>query len=89
MVDILTKSFDALWQVAVAALLLGAGLPVLFALGTKALGVGRPVSPDGTSFAGPPTAAGRGVASVLFGICIAAVLFGIVVIVAGKQLFGT
>lgn len=88
MVDILAKSFDALWQVAVAALLLGAGLPVLFALGTKALSLGRPVSPDGTRFAGPPTAAGRGVATVLFGVCVAAVLFGIVVIVAGKQLFG-
>jgi hypothetical protein len=87
--DILVKALDALWQVAVVALVLGAGLPALFALGIRSLNTGRTVvavGPDGeVSKASPLGVAG---ASVCFTILIAAVLFGIVVIVYGKQLFG-
>lgn len=87
--DILVKAFEALWQVVLAGLILGAGLPALFALGMRSLATDRPVSADGTTFAGPASAAGRSGAMVCFGLCALAVLFGIVVIVFGKQLFGS
>jgi hypothetical protein len=70
---IFLKAFEALWQVLVAGLVLGAGLPALFALGIKVLGNGRTLAAGST---------------VLFGLCAAAVLFGIVVIVFGSKIFG-
>ena len=88
--DILAKAFSALWQVAAVGLLLGAGLPALFALGIRSLSTSRVMAgsggPDVGSKPGPLGLAG---AIVCFGIVIAAVLFGIVVIVFGKQLFGS
>jgi hypothetical protein len=64
-----------------------AGLPTVFALAMRSLAAGRAVTADGTQFAGPPTTAGRMGAIILFAVCVAAVLFGIVVIVFGKQIF--
>ena len=46
MAEILLKALDALWQVVVVGLVLGAGLPALFALGVRAMSSGR-TSPDG------------------------------------------
>ena len=86
--DILISALQAVWQVALVGLLLGAGLPALFAVGMRSLASGRAVSADGTTFDGPPTVTGRIGAAVCFGICIAAVAFGIVVIIFGDQLFG-
>jgi hypothetical protein len=88
MADILIKAFDALWQVLLAGLILGAGLPALFALGMRSMAANRPVAPDGVTFTTPPTGAGRAGAYVCFGLCALAVLFGIVVIIFGSQLFG-
>ena len=94
--DILMKSFNAIWQVALGALILGAGLPALFALGMRSLYgretlVAAPVS--GTGGGEPqlsrPSTLGRVGAVVCFGFVIAAVVFGIVVIVFGKQIFGS
>jgi hypothetical protein len=85
---ILLKSFEALWQVLVVGVILGAGLPALFALGIRALSAGRTVAADGVSYTTPPRTAGRVGSTVLFGVCVAAVLFGIVVIVFGAQIFG-
>ena len=82
--ELLSKSLGALWQVAVVGLLLGAGLPALFALGLRSLGVS---GPDGGP-AAPPDSLGRIGAFVCFALVIVAALFGIVVIVFGKQLFG-
>jgi hypothetical protein len=91
--DILTKALDALWQVLVVGLLLGAGLPALFALGLRSLNTGRTVTVGAGGYGGgdedsKPSAAGLAGAVVCFGIAILAVLFGIVVIIFGKQLFG-
>lgn len=99
--DILTKAFDALWQVLLVGLLLGAGLPALFALGLRSLNTGRVPAPVtsgsgsygsvGSSAAGDtskPSPAGLAGAVVCFAILIAAVLFGIVVIIFGNQIFG-
>lgn len=92
MTEILLKSLDALWQVALVGVLLGAGLPALFALGVRSLNSGMVTvggAGDGSGTATQPSAAGRAGAYVCFGICVLAVVFGIVVIIFGKQLFGT
>lgn len=96
--DILTKALGALWQVVAVGILLGAGLPALFALGVRSLNSHRVlVGTDGNAAstgtgtgAAPnkPTALGMTGAVVCFGILIIAVIFGIVAIVFGKQLFG-
>jgi hypothetical protein len=89
--EILTKAFTALWQVLVVGLLLGAGIPALFSIGMRSLERGRVPAPAGATnastdgtVAGP---AGKVGAVVCFGVCILAVVFGIVVIIFGKQLF--
>lgn len=82
--DVLHHALAALWQVTLAGLLLGAGLPTLFALGLRSLGTA--VADDGAP--APPTPAGRAVAALCFGLVAAAALFGIVVIVFGARLFG-
>jgi hypothetical protein len=98
--EILTKAFDALWQVLLVGLLLGAGLPALFALGLRSLNTGRTVTvgagsaglaargyaPNGET--SKPSALGLAGAVVCFAILILAVAFGIVVIIFGNQLFG-
>jgi hypothetical protein len=88
--EILTKALDALWQVLLVGLLLGVRLPALFALGVRSLNTSRQlvsVGPAGEDVA-KPSPAGLAGGVVCFGLCILAVLFGIVVIVYGKQLFG-
>jgi hypothetical protein len=95
--DVLTKALDALWQVLFVGLLLGAGLPALFALGLRSLNTGRTASAAGSGGSGgahtlqqtsKPSALGLAGAVVCFTIVVLAVVFGIVVIVFGKQLFG-
>lgn len=85
---IFLKAFESLWQVLAVGLVLGAGLPVLFALGIKVLGSGRTLAADGATYTSAPTGAGRAGSTVLFAVCVLAVIFGIVVIVFGSQLFG-
>jgi hypothetical protein len=87
--SIFAPALHALWQVALVALVLGAGLPALFALGIRSLSASRTVvatGPDGQVTKASPL--GLAGAYVCFAILIAAVLFGFVVIVYGKQLFG-
>lgn len=86
--DILVKALESLWQVAAAGILLGAGLPALFALGVRSLNSHRVVAVGGSHATSTPSATGRAGAVVCFAICALAVLFGIVVIIFGKQLFG-
>ncbi|SDS78205.1 hypothetical protein SAMN04488543_2368 [Friedmanniella luteola] len=86
--EILTKSFEALWQVVAVGLLLGAGLPALFALGVRALENDRVLTADGGDFGSRASAGGKALAGLCFGVTALAVVFGIVVIIFGKQLFG-
>jgi uncharacterized membrane protein YecN with MAPEG domain len=89
--DIVIKALHAIVPVLLVGLLLGAGLPALFALGVRAL-YGTEVATVGTSESSRTTRnrpAGRVVAYLCFAVCVIAVLFGIVVLVFGKQLFGT
>jgi hypothetical protein len=88
MTEIFVKAGDALWQVLAVGVLLGAGLPALFALGLRSMNVGRTVSADGSTFTGQTTPAGRAGGYLCFALVVAAALFGIVIIVFGKQLLG-
>ncbi len=45
--DLLTQTANSLWQVVLVGLLLGAGLPAIFALGLKSLSVGARTNSDG------------------------------------------
>jgi hypothetical protein len=79
----------ALWQVLVVGVLLGAGLPALFAVGLRALsmpGGGRRAQ---TAVAGADSdhvyggnPAGLAVAAVCFGIVLAAIGYGVYLIVS-------
>jgi uncharacterized membrane protein YecN with MAPEG domain len=89
--DTVVKALQAIVPVLLVGLLLGAGLPALFALGVRAL-YGTEVATVGTpdsSRPAPNRPIGRVVAYLCFAVCVIAVLFGIVVLVFGKQLFGT
>lgn len=89
MTKILMDSLDALWQVALVGLVLGAGLPALFALGVRSLNSQRVAVPAGGSgTVTTSSTAGRVGGYACFAVCALAVAFGIVVIIYGKQLFG-
>ena len=80
------------WQVLVAGLVLGAGLPTLFALGIRSLawGAGGDAEVHESGVSGPrANPAGMVLAWVLFAIVLALVVLGITFIVAsgfGKAL---
>ena len=73
------------WKVLLYSLLLGAGLPVLYAVGIRAAALGT-AGPDGT---GTPSAGkhtvGRVLAAVCFAVVIAGVAIGLAYIVASGQ----
>lgn len=73
--------FDAAWKVLAVGLLLGAGLPALFALGIRSMayGVGGAAEIDTTA---SPHPVGRALGILCFAIVAAAVLLGITIIVA-------
>jgi hypothetical protein len=77
----------ALWQVLVVGVVLGAGLPALFAVGLRALsmpGGGRTAQTAGVDsdhvYGGNP--AGLAVAVVCFGVVLAAIGYGVYLIVS-------
>lgn len=88
--EILAHSFSALWQVLVTGLLLGAGLPALFALGMLSLSRGRMAGADGhlRSDAPPVNLLGMIGAVICFGLVVVTALFGIVVLVHADWAFG-
>lgn len=88
MIDILLTALQQLANVLLVGLVLGAGLPALFAAGMKALMLDREISADGQALSGRASRRGLALAAVCFGVVVAATLFGIVVIVYGNQLFG-
>ncbi|HMQ37384.1 MAG TPA: hypothetical protein PKE46_06885 [Micropruina sp.] len=70
-------ALDDAWRVLAAGLLLGAGLPILFALGVKSLAWANGDLPGAAR-----NPAGRVVAVALFSIVLLAILLGISYIVA-------
>ena len=83
------KIFSELATVMVVALVLGAGVPALFALGMRATTMGRTVSADGHTEVGTMSVAGRVLSLLCFGIVVLAVLLGIAFIIAGKQIMAS
>jgi hypothetical protein len=77
-------AFEAIWKVLLAGLILGAGLPAIFALGVRSMAGGA------ESVAGPKAnPLGTVVGWILFAVVLAGILLGITFIVAGglgKQL---
>jgi len=71
---------EAIWKVAVASLVLGAGLPVLFAAGIKSLAWGH--GGDAEVSLSKPNPLGKVLAGVLFLIVAYAIVSGIVYIIA-------
>ncbi|MBO0811522.1 MAG: hypothetical protein J2P23_05695 [Microlunatus sp.] len=88
MTQIVLDTINALWKVLAVGILLGAGLPALYAVALRSMNSGRTVNPDGT-VSGTASAGGKVLGFVLLAFIIAVALFGIVVIVWGKQLFGS
>jgi hypothetical protein len=77
----------ALWQVVLVGLLAGAGLPALFAVGLRALSMpvrrAKPLGPDSDHvYGGNP--AGAAIAGLCFAIVLAAISYGIYLIVAAS-----
>jgi hypothetical protein len=73
----------AVWEILVVGLLAGAGLPALFAIGIRALGMpgkGHVAVADDEIVGGNP--AGIAIAVVCFAIVLAAIGFGVYIIVA-------
>jgi succinate dehydrogenase/fumarate reductase cytochrome b subunit len=71
---------EASWQVLLVGLILGAGLPALFAVGIRSLAWGTAHETTGELQTHP---LGRVIAYLCFAVVILAVLMGIAVVVAG------
>ncbi|GID96268.1 hypothetical protein ACFQFC_39080 [Amorphoplanes digitatis] len=71
------------WKVLLASVLLGAGLPILFALGVRALAYGAGGDAEPGVPGPPPRRIGTVTGYLLFGIVVLGVLLGIAYIVAG------
>ena len=81
----LSLELQAIWKILVIGVILGAGLPTLFAAGVRALAYGQggeaEVHAPGT-VAAAPNPIGRVIAAGCFAIVVLAVVLGIVFIVA-------
>jgi len=78
---------EALWKILAVGLLLGAGIPVLFSVGVRAMAFGAGGAAETSHEPGHPI--GKVLAAVCFVVCLAVVAMGITWIVAsgfGKTL---
>ncbi|GAA3595043.1 hypothetical protein GCM10022223_07700 [Kineosporia mesophila] len=80
----LSLVWEDLWKITVASLILGAGLPALFAVGIRSLayGTGGDAEEHGAGIAPAPHPIGRALAGLCFAIVLLVVGLGIVLIVA-------
>ena len=72
---------DALWRIALAGVIFGAGLPALFAVGVRALAYSQGAGPVGDGPRPAVRPVGRVVAYACFAVVVAAVALGILFIV--------
>ena len=90
-------NFHALWQIVVVGLLCGAGLPAVFAIGLRALQLGTAPVPAGSVGSGSvgsgsggsapavrPTPLALVAAGICFAVVLAAIIWGIYLIVKGS-----
>ncbi|MEY9945282.1 hypothetical protein [Kitasatospora sp. GAS1066B] len=77
-------NLNALWKIVVVGLLTGAGLPALFAIGLRLLTPPAPPTPAGQAAAQRPTVGpiGYALAGLCFAVVLAAIGWGISVIVS-------
>ncbi|MEU4163283.1 hypothetical protein [Actinoplanes sp. NPDC026670] len=76
-------ALDGAWQVLLAGLILGAGLPILFALGIRSLAwASGGVTTGGVTTEGPRRPIGAVVGYALFTVVVVGVLLGLTFIVA-------
>ncbi|MET9328313.1 hypothetical protein [Tsukamurella sp. NPDC003166] len=72
---------ESVWKILLVGLILGAGLPALFAVGVRGLAIGNGhESADGTVH--KPNPLGNVLAAIAFLIVIAAIVLGILIIVS-------
>jgi hypothetical protein len=76
-----TLAFEAAWKVLVVGVILGAGLPALFAVGVRSLAYGQGGAAE-VQAGSAPHPAGRLVAGICFLVVALAVVLGITYIVA-------
>lgn len=79
-------ALDGAWQVLAIGLLLGAGLPAVFALGIRSLAYGAGGAAEANG--GAPHPVGRLLAGLCFAVVVAGVALGITIVVAsgfGKE----
>lgn len=74
--ETLEHTLDSLWQVVLVGLLLGAGLPAIFAFGLKALSVGE--TPDDSTGTTKVAVARPAVATAAAVLCFAVVVVAII-----------
>lgn len=78
-----THTLQDIWQVLLAGLVLGAGLPVVFALGLRALAWGD--GGDAEVSHGQPNPIGKVIAGVLFLVVAYGIVSGILYVIASGQ----
>ena len=84
---------EAIWKVLLASIVLGAGLPAIFALGIRSLawgtgGAARPADGSGTAriaATGSGNPVGKAVAAVLFLVVAYGIVAGLVFVIASGQ----
>ncbi|MEU4219985.1 hypothetical protein [Actinoplanes sp. NPDC026623] len=75
-------ALEGAWKVLLASILLGAGLPILFALGIRSLAYGAG-GDAGSAATGPTRPLGTVLGYLLFAVVVLGVVLGIAFIVAG------
>ncbi|MCZ4568783.1 hypothetical protein [Rhodococcus erythropolis] len=81
--DILKNTVDSLWQVVLVGLLLGAGLPAIFAIGLKSLDAGQRGSGGGSTAVAARSPFAVAGAVVCFAVVLIAIVTGILFIMQG------
>ena len=79
--DLLSKTVDSLWQVVAVGLILGAGLPAIFALGLRALDSGSTTDPATATTTRKPAAVVA--AGACFAVVVVAIITGILFVMQG------
>lgn len=81
--NILTTTVNSLWQVVLVGLLLGAGLPAVFAIGLKSLDAGQRASGTDSTIAAARSPLAVAGAVMCFAVVLIAIVTGILFIMQG------
>jgi hypothetical protein len=84
MTDNLGFALEAAWKVLVVGLVLGAGLPAVFAVGVRSMAWGAGGSAE-VALESPPHAIGRAAAGLCFAVVLAGIALGLTIIIAAGQ----